>query len=237
VRVMSRRPPPGQPGVEWATADLASGTGVREATTGVDVVLHLASLPYRGRRTDAVDIEGTRTLTEAAARAGVGHVIYVSIVGADAIPWPYFRKKLAAEERLRSGQVAWSIVRATQFYPLLDTMLSWAARLPVLAGPANVPGRPVDPADVAARLIAAAESGPSLAVAEFAGPEVLTFAELAAQWLEATGRPRRHLLDLPLPGRLGRAFEAGHAVPAAAQLGSQTWHSWLTRRYGRLAPG
>src|SRR6266487_4687107 len=171
VRVMSRRPPPGQPGVEWATADLASGTGVREATTGVDVVLHLASLPYRGRRTDAVDIEGTRTLTEAAARAGVGHVIYVSIVGADAIPWPYFRKKLAAEERLRSGQVAWSIVRATQFYPLLDTMLSWAARLPVLAGPANVPGRPVDPADVAARLITAVDAGPSLGVAEFAGPE------------------------------------------------------------------
>lgn len=222
--------------MEWATADLASGAGVDAATTGVDVVLHLASLPYRGRRTDAVDIEGTRTLVEAAARAGVGHVVYVSIVGVDAIPWPYFRKKLAAEERLRKGAVAWSIVRATQFYPLLDTVLSWAARLPVLAGPADVPGRPVDPADVAARLIAAIDAGPSLAVAEFAGPEVLTFAQVAAQWLEATGRPRRHLLKVPVPGRLGRAFEAGHAVPVAAELGSQTWRSWLTRRYGHLAP-
>ncbi len=152
-------------------ADLASGAGVDAAATDLDVVLHLASLPYRGRRTDAVDIGGTQRLIQAAARAGVTHVVYVSIVGVDAIPWPYFRKKLAAEERLRRGPVAWSIVRATQFYPLLDTVLSWAARLPVLAGPADVPGRPVDPADVAARLITAVDAGPSLGVAEFAGPE------------------------------------------------------------------
>jgi hypothetical protein len=58
-----------------------------------------------------------------------------------------------------------SILRATQFYPLVDMAMSWAARLPVLAGPADVPGRPVDPAEVAARLIEAVDSGPSLAVA------------------------------------------------------------------------
>ena len=40
-------------------------------------------------------------------------MIYTSIVGVDAIPWPYFRKKLAAEGRLRTGPVPWSILRAT----------------------------------------------------------------------------------------------------------------------------
>jgi uncharacterized protein YbjT (DUF2867 family) len=241
VRVMSRRPRPADgprtrwPGAEWAQADLATGAGLEQAAAGADVVLHLASLPYRGRRTDAVDIEGTSRLAQAAARAGAGHLVYISIVGVDAIPWPYFRKKLAAEERLRAGPVPWSILRVTQFYPLVDTAMSWAARLPVLAGPADVPARPVDPAEVAARLIQAAESGPSLAMAEFGGPEVLTFAELAAQWLEAAGRRRRPFVKLPLPGQAGRAFRAGRSVPAAGERGSRTWRSWLADRYRQPA--
>ena len=81
VRVMSRRPPPaGRPAAEWAQtewaqaewarADLASGAGLGQAVAGADVVLHLASLPYRGRRTDAVDVEGTSRLAEAAGQAG-----------------------------------------------------------------------------------------------------------------------------------------------------------------------
>jgi uncharacterized protein YbjT (DUF2867 family) len=220
VRVMSRSPPPaGRPAAEWARtewarADLASGAGLDQAVAGADVVLHLASLPYRGRRTDAVDVEGTSRLAEAAGQAGAGHVIYTSIVGVDAIPWPYFRKKLAAEGRLRAGPVPWSILRATQFYPLVDTAMSWLARLPMLAGPASISGRPVDPAEVAERLVAAVEAGPSLAVAEFAGPEVLTFAELSAP--VAGGHrtaPAPH--DHPAgprgsrPGVQGRAGRAG----------------------------
>src|ERR1051326_4773328 len=153
VRIMSRRPrPAGQDDVEWATADLCRGAGLNSAVAGADVVLHLASLPYRGRRTDAVDIEGTQRLVEAAAAASVAHIVYTSIVGVDAIPWPDFRKKLAAEERVRRGQVPWSIVRATQFYPLLDAMFSATARLPFVLGPTGVPGRPVDPRDGADHL-------------------------------------------------------------------------------------
>src|SRR5437773_2808976 len=70
VRVMSRRPPPAaRPAAEsaqtewaqtewaqtewaqteWAQADLASSAGLGQAVAGADVVLHLASLPYRGR--------------------------------------------------------------------------------------------------------------------------------------------------------------------------------------------
>ena len=84
VRVMSRRPPSAaRPAAEsaqtewaqtewaqteWAQADLASSAGLGQAVAGADVVLHLASLPYRGRRTDAVDVEGTSRLAEAAGR-------------------------------------------------------------------------------------------------------------------------------------------------------------------------
>jgi uncharacterized protein YbjT (DUF2867 family) len=153
VRIMSRRPAPAVVyRLDWATADLATGAGLDAAVEGVDAIAHLASLPYRGRGTDRVDVEGTARLLSAAGRAGVSHVVYSSIVGVDAIPWPYFRKKLAAEHHVRDGSVPWSIVRATQFFPLVDRFLEAAARLPVLLAPTDVPGRPVDPRDVAERI-------------------------------------------------------------------------------------
>lgn len=159
---MSRgQAPPYPGGVEWATADLATGAGLDAAVEGVQAVVHLASLPYRGRRTDRVDIEGTSRLVDAAARAGVSHLIYSSIVGVDAIRWPYFRKKLAAEDRVRHAPVPWSIVRATQFFPLIDSFLAAAARLPILFVPTDVLGRPVDPRDVAERLAQQLARGPS----------------------------------------------------------------------------
>ena len=73
-------------------------------------------------------------------------------------------------------------------------------------------------------------------MAEFAGPEVLTFAELSAQWLEATGRRPRRMLSVPVPGALGRAFKSGQAMPASGELGARTWRSWLARRYHHQIP-
>lgn len=228
---MSRRAKPPEPdGFEWVVGDLATGSGLEAAVAGIDVVAHLASLPYRGPRTDRVDIEGTGRLVRAAADAGVSHVIYTSIVGVDTIPWPYFRKKLAAEERVRSGPVEWSIIRATQFYPLLDAALSATSRLPVVFGPTDVPGQPVDPCDVADRLVQQISAGPSGEVVDLGGPEILSFGELATQWMEVRGR-RKRLLRVPIPGRLGRAFRAGNALAASGGTGTRTWRSWLERRY------
>jgi nucleoside-diphosphate-sugar epimerase len=44
-------------------------------------IVHCASSPFRKAR--QTDVEGTRRLLEAAARAGVSHIVYISIVGID----------------------------------------------------------------------------------------------------------------------------------------------------------
>jgi uncharacterized protein YbjT (DUF2867 family) len=116
--------------------------------------------------------------------------------------------------------------------PLIDEALRAWARLPLMVGPGAVPGMPVDPLDVAARLVRAMEEGPTARVEEFAGPEVLSFAELADQGLSARGLPVRRLVRVPIPGRLGRALRAGAALPRGGELGSTTWRAWLERRYG-----
>src|SRR5690348_11235972 len=84
VRGMSRRTNPGEdwPGAEWKQADLLSGSGLREAVAGMDVVVHLA-----GKGNWQVDFEGTRRLLDAAREAGVSHVVFISVVGIDQVPW------------------------------------------------------------------------------------------------------------------------------------------------------
>src|SRR5688500_11347202 len=80
VRVGSRGPRrAGAPATrEWAVMDLASGSGIDEAVAEVDVVIHAASDP---KRSQPADVDGPRALVEACRRCGVGHLVYVSIVG------------------------------------------------------------------------------------------------------------------------------------------------------------
>ncbi|RKN44867.1 SDR family oxidoreductase [Streptomyces hoynatensis] len=235
VRAMSRRErqegagagrDPGAGGVEWVRADLATGAGVEAALRGADAVVHLAAAPYRGRYTARVEVAGTERLLAAAAAAGVGHVLYTSIVGCDRVPWGYFRTKAAAESVLAGGGVPWSVLRATQFHSFLDRVLTLGARGGLLVADRRIPAQPVDVAEVAARLAERVADGPSGAVEDFAGPEVLGMEEAARQWLEARGK-RRPVLRVRVPGGLGRAFRAGHLTNEAAPTGRVTWRSYL----------
>ena len=94
VRAMSRRSHVGYTGVHWAQADLLANTGVDAAVEGVDVVVHCAT-----QGTGDKDVTSTENLIAAARRAGVAHIVYVSIVGIDRIPLPYYRTKLRVERR------------------------------------------------------------------------------------------------------------------------------------------
>src|SRR3990170_5638680 len=122
VRVVSRRAAPaeGAP-AEWARAQIATGEGLAEAVAGVDVIVHCASSPFR--RTREVDVEGTRRLLERAREAGVAHFVYISIVGVDLIPLGYYKHKLAAERLIEESGVPYSILRAPQFFTLIDELL------------------------------------------------------------------------------------------------------------------
>ncbi|HYY44575.1 MAG TPA: NAD(P)H-binding protein, partial [Actinomycetota bacterium] len=101
VRVLSRRPAPVTlENVEVATGDIATGEGLDAALAGSDMILHLASSPTKSK---TVDVEGTSRLIAAAQRCGAPHLVYVSIVGVDRIPWPYYRSKLAAEESVAAS--------------------------------------------------------------------------------------------------------------------------------------
>ena len=79
--------------------DLAQNTGLAEALSGVDAIIHCATDP---KHAQIGDVEGTRLLL-AAARESAPHLIYPSIVGIDRSAYPYYQAKLAVETVDRAG--------------------------------------------------------------------------------------------------------------------------------------
>ncbi|MEV4613613.1 NAD(P)H-binding protein [Kitasatospora sp. NPDC049258] len=234
VRVLARSPGTAAD-VDWIRGDLATGAGVAQAMAGVSAVVHAATYSPAARRgyprpadlwrsPPEVDVDGTRRLLEEAARAGVGHFGYISIVGVDRPRGPYLRMKLTAEELVRESGVPWSILRATQFHWLLDRMLGKASRLPVLPLPTRLPVQPADSADFAGHVVECLRAGPAGRCEDFGGPQVLSLGALVDQWQWARGRPRR-VLRLPAPAPLMRA--AYTMTAPQGRRGTTTWAEWL----------
>ncbi|MFE6053182.1 SDR family oxidoreductase [Kitasatospora sp. NPDC056446] len=228
VRVLSRRERAAADGVEYVRGDLLgdpaeAAARLDAALAGVDTVLHLAGGP-KG------DDAATRLLVAAARRAGVRHLVYISVIGADRIPLGYFRAKHAAEEAVAGSGLPYTLLRAAQFHDLALTVVEKMARLPVVPVPGGVRWQPVDVREVAARLVEAALDGPAGVLPELAGPTVYGMGELTDRYLEARGRSRRRL-PVRVPGRIGRAYRAGENLAGTgAEHGRRTWEEFLAER-------
>ncbi|MQA86567.1 MAG: NAD(P)H-binding protein [Streptosporangiales bacterium] len=223
VRVLSRRTDAPVPeGVGLVRGDLISGRGLDDALAGVEAVVHCASDPRRLE----VEIDGTPRLLDAAKGVGSPHVIYVSIVGVDRIPFGYYQAKLAAETVLRDSGLPWTILRATQFHDLVLQGLAALARSPVVPLPRGIRAQPVDTRDVADRLATLALGGSAGRVPDVGGPRVERAEDLLRVYTEAAGL-RRRVVSVPAPGRMMRAFRAGANLVEDGDLGTRTFEEFV----------
>ncbi|MEU6626154.1 NAD-dependent epimerase/dehydratase family protein [Streptomyces litmocidini] len=81
VRLLVRRPaaPPGRPGTETVPGDLRDPDSLRRACEGIDVLVHCASAIGADEEVSrAVNDEGTRSLVDAAVRAGASRIVSLS---------------------------------------------------------------------------------------------------------------------------------------------------------------
>ncbi len=201
--------------------DLRTGHGLNDALTGIHTVVHCATSPTGG------DIHAATHLIRAARTAGVAHLVYVSIVGCDRIPLGYYRTKHTIEKALLACGLGVTILRATQFHPLLQAICASAARPPFMPYP-DIDVQPVDPAEVALRLTRLAQQEPAGRVPDLGGPRIEPFHDLAQTYLDATGTQRR-LVRLRLPGAVFAAYRSGaHLAPDQA-VGRTTFAQFLTR--------
>ncbi|EOD61604.1 SDR family oxidoreductase, partial [Amycolatopsis vancoresmycina] len=128
-----------------------TGEGLKEVLQGADVVVDVSNSPsFADDDVMAFFRTSTTTLAGAAAEAGIGHYVALSVVGTDRQPGVgYFRAKVAQEELIARSGLPFSIVRATQFFEFAGGIADGSTA----DGVVRLPGAGVQPmaaADVAA---------------------------------------------------------------------------------------
>ena len=203
VRALSRASGPG-----LTSGNLLTGSGIAQAFSGADTVVHLAT----GKR----DVDQARAAMSASRAAGVGHFVLISIVGIDDIPLGYYKGKLLIEAELIESGVPHSILRATQFHQFVDNLVAGTRFSPVIVAP-KFSFQPISTSEVATRLTELAGSDPAGRVADIGGPEQRTAHDLALAVKLATSS-RRPIVNLALPGKTFAGFVAARALRIAPAL-------------------
>jgi uncharacterized protein YbjT (DUF2867 family) len=211
--------------------DLLSGQGLAEACESTDVVVNLSNSPTFDEASLAFFQTSMDNMLSAASAAGVGHAVILSIVGVDQVPdLDYYRAKVLQEEALKAGPIPWSIVRATQFFEFVDSVLSWTAddksvRLP------STPVQPMAAADVAAAVAGVSAGAPLRGTRNVAGPEVFALDELGRITLAARGDARTVVVD-ETAGMFAAVKGDALIAPEGAVLAKTSYREWLAGRQG-----
>jgi uncharacterized protein YbjT (DUF2867 family) len=181
---------------------------VRQALRGVDTVIHLAA-SIRDQRPKLIEeLNGLATvrLLRAAERSGVQSFHFFSALDAQAAQRTrFFRAKWLAERAVLTSPLQTTVFAPSIVYDRSDpwiTLLRRFSFLPVLpvSGEGQARFQPIWAADVARCVVGALERGTEDGTHryELAGPETLTYDQMADLVSCIAGRPRP-LVHVPLP--------------------------------------
>ncbi|MGH3370080.1 MAG: SDR family oxidoreductase [Nocardioidaceae bacterium] len=182
--VRDRSRSPSLPGCSVAQASYGDFEAVRRALDGVATVLMVSGSESPTR------LDDHRTFVDAAAAAGVRHLVYTSFYGAapDAT-FTLARDHFVTEEHIKASGMGWTMLRDNLYLDFLPLM---AGTDGVLRGPADG-GRvsAVAQDDIAASAAAvlgdpAAHAGSTY---DLTGPETRTLTEIADTMTDVLGRP------------------------------------------------
>ena len=105
--------------VEWVGGDLADHRALRRLATGAEVLVHIAGLTHAPdpAKFEAVNVQGTLNVVEAAVAAAVPRFVYVSSLAArEPELSEYGASKLRAEKIVMASGLDWTIVRPPAIY-------------------------------------------------------------------------------------------------------------------------
>lgn len=167
--------------------DLLTGEGLDAAFAGADAVIDVSNPPNWQSQDEVLRFftEGTGHVVDSAARAGVRHLVVLSIVGSDVVDLDYYLGKRKQEALVTAGPVPWTVLRATQFFEFAAQVLAGAAG-PVAQVPPML-SQPVSTTDVAARLVELATGEPQGLAAPIAGPERIRLVDMARRLVARRG--------------------------------------------------
>jgi uncharacterized protein YbjT (DUF2867 family) len=208
--------------------------GLSEALTGTQVVVDVTNAPSWEDNAVLEFFEtSSRNVLAAEAKTGVGHHVALSIVGCDRLPASgYLRAKVAQEKLIKASPIAYTIVRATQFFEFVGGIADSAANGQTIRMPSAL-FQPILSDDVAATLARIAVAKPLNGVVELAGPDAIPFDEVIREYLTAHNDPRTVVTD-EQARYFGTPLQKRSLIPEVENplLGSVRFVDWL----GRTAP-
>lgn len=187
-------------------ANVAEDGSVARAVAGAEVVVNLVGILHERKAGDfrRLQAEAPGRIGRAAAEAGVGRVVHVSAIGADASsPSVYARTKAEGEQALRAAFPGATILRPSivfgpedDFFNRFAGMARLLPFMPVVAGETRF--QPVFVADVAEAVVACLKQDDTAGKTyELGGPRVMTMREVLRFVLEQTRR-RKRMVDMPM---------------------------------------
>jgi NADH dehydrogenase len=212
VRVAVRRPneaifvrPYGVVGqVEPVFCNIRDDASVRAVMQGADAVVNCVGVLNEVGKNgfDAVQAEGAGRIARIAAELGVGDLVQLSAIGADAeSASAYARSKAAGEAAVQEAFPAAVILRPSvvfgsedQFFNRFAAMSRFGPILPVVG--AETKFQPVYVDDVAQAAVKAVLGEAAPGIYELGGPDVHSFRELMQKMLQVVQR-RRLIVNIP----------------------------------------
>jgi uncharacterized protein YbjT (DUF2867 family) len=208
--------------------DLLSGKGLPEALAGADVVVNLSNSPTFDDASPVFFQTTMTNLLSAAEDAGVGHAVILSIVGVDQVPdLVYYRAKVLQEDILKAGPIPYSIVRSTQFFEFMNSVLSWTSDETTVRLPATLV-QPIASADIAQAVADVSAGAPLQGTRDIAGPEVFALDELGKITLAAHGDHRTVVTD-DSAGMFAAVTGDALIAKDGAVIAKTTYREWLAR--------
>ena len=185
--------------------ELSDPRVLRQALRGVETVVHLAaSIRDQGEvRLEEVNGLATARLLRASEAAAIGRFVFFSAIGATAFQRTrFFRSKALAEQAVRASELPTTVFAPSIVYDRTDPWMTIMRRLALLpavpvSGEGNAAFEPIWAADVARCVVADLTAGAGSRRHELAGPERLTYDQIARLIARASGR-ERPLVHVPL---------------------------------------
>jgi uncharacterized protein YbjT (DUF2867 family) len=201
-----------------------TGEGLQAALAGADSVVDVSNSPsFEDKAVLQFFETGTLNLTAAAKQAGVRHCIALSLESSG-----YFRAKLAQERLIASSGLAYTILRATQFFEFVGAVADSGRR----DGAVHVSSQLMQPllSDEVAEALADVTLGePANGICEVAGPEAAPLADFVGRWLRKQGDASRIVAGADVP-YFGAPLALRTLVPDdGARIMPTRFDDWLGR--------
>lgn len=206
-----------------------TGEGLTGVLEDADVVLDVSNSPsFAAADVMTFFTAATTNIAAEARKAGVGHYVALSVVGADRmIDSGYQRAKVMQEKLIVESGIPYSIVRATQFFEFVESIAEAAAiGDQVRLSSARI--QPIAADDVATVVARTVVQAPLNTIVEVAGPEAFALDDLVRISFSRSGDPRTVIVDAEAT-YFGQKLTETMLLPKDDAVTTETrYDQWLT---------